>query len=58
MDNSQDENYLARFCLFEAVSVDGGGNAGVCHSQHADGDRVSGGDEFIMDDAIAGHRLK
>jgi hypothetical protein len=43
------ENGLARFCLFEAVSVDGGGDAGLRDSQHIDGDCVSGGDE-------AGHR--
>lgn len=40
------EHCLARFCLFEAVSVDGGGDAGLRDSQHADGDRVSGGDEI------------
>jgi hypothetical protein len=41
----KNENCLARFCLFEAVSVDGGGDARVRRSQHANGDRVSGGDE-------------
>lgn len=41
----QNENRLARFYLFEAVSVDGRGDAGLRDSQHADGGGVSGGDE-------------
>ncbi len=41
----KNENCLARFCLFEAVPVDGRGDARVRDPRHADGDRVSGSDE-------------
>ena len=43
MDN---ENSLARFCLFEAVPVDGCGNFDLRDPEHADGDRFSGSHEM------------
>lgn len=39
------EHRSTRFCLFEALSLDGAGDAGLRHYQHADGGRVSGGHE-------------
>jgi hypothetical protein len=35
------ENGLARVCLFEAVSMDGCGDAELRHPDYADGDRFS-----------------
>jgi len=43
MDN---EYRVARFCLFEAVPVDGCGNADLRDFEHADGDRFPGDDEM------------
>jgi len=43
MDN---ENSLARFCLFEAVPVDGCGNFDLRDPEHADGDCLPGGHEM------------
>src|SRR6266478_3930878 len=39
------ENCLARFWLFEALSVDGCGNSKLRRSRYADGDRFSDGDK-------------
>jgi hypothetical protein len=42
----QNENGLARFCLFEAIPVDGCGHAWLRRRQYAYDHRLSGGDEI------------
>jgi len=37
----RNENSLARFCLSEAISVDGRGNVNLRDPEHADGDCFS-----------------
>jgi hypothetical protein len=42
----QNENGLARFCLFKAIPVDGCGHAWLRRRQYAYDHRLSGGDEI------------
>ena len=42
----RNENGLARFCLFEAISVDGRRDIDLCHPEHADGDCFPSGNEM------------
>lgn len=52
----QDENCLARLCLFETLLLDGRGDSRVRHSQHVDDHCLPGGDDVHHRECDRGDR--